>query len=542
VPINGEVSVQDCPEARPADSTLKEGGNPDALAQELGGGLAMHRTMHRWGLVLLTAGLLGWTGCAASGGGSGGGGGGATNNNDNAVVNDNNDNAVVNDNNDNSGGPSPGFAAFSAGGCTACHTSTSNNFANSTIDDIIDTLLGEKPHPGGEFGDLTEEEIDLITEFLLDVMLGDDDLDGGDDDNVNDNADNDNENDNLNDNENDNSDGGGGGGGGGDDADYTAAQVQAWFDQVWTDFDRNYSHFATKGVDWDALRDEYADEFNIAMTESAFLARLSDLLAELRDLHIWIEDAQGNATAPYMRTAEQNFPNDNTPSYFPQELSQVEAFPFFHSWLENNLAYIAIDTFSDSEWDGLRTSHLNGVFSTYAGAAGMVIDVRRNNGGNELIAKALAGYLTQTAYVYGYHRLRNPGPDHADFGDWVEHSLEPAQDHVFTGPAVCLIGETNMSSAEWFVLMMLENPNAIILIGDTTRGSSGSPQPFSLDNGITYYIPSWEAYRADQTTKIEDVGVSPTAGYAISPGQGTDKSYTSDRDLVLERGIDALTP
>jgi len=430
----------------------------------------MRRTVQCWAFVLLAGGLLGWTGCAASGsGGGGGGGGGATNNNDNTVLNDNND---------NSGGPSPGYALFASKGCAACHTRTSNNFTNSTVDSILDTLLGNKPHPGGGFGDLTDEEIDRITEFLLDVMLGDDSLDSSDDDNANDNSDND----NLNDNANDNADGGGGGGGGGDDsADYTAAQVQAWFDQVWRDFDQNYSHFADKNVDWNAVRNEYAGWFQTAMTESAFLTRLSDLLAELRDLHVWIEDAQGNISAPYMRSAEQNFPDDNTPSYFPQGLNQLESFPLFHGWLENNLAYIAVDTFSDSEWEGLRTSHLNGVFSAYGSAAGMVIDVRRNNGGSELIAKALAGYLTETSYVYGYHRLRNPGSNHADFGNWVEHGLEPALEHVYTGPVVCLIGQTNMSSAEWFVLMMRENPLGITLIGDTTRGSSGSPQPFFLE-------------------------------------------------------------
>ncbi len=446
------------------------------------------------GIAALTISFLcavGFVGCSG-----GGGGGGPHNVNRNSA-------------NDNDGGEdtSAGAAAFAANGCSTCHTPQNNNFSDSSIDDIVDTLLGDKAHPGGDFGELTDQEIEDITDFLIAVMLGEDDLDDGED------------------NENDNADGGG-------------TQAHAWFEQVWTDFDRNYSHFEDKGVDWNAIRDEYEPQFQGDLSTDQFVTKLAEMLAELRDLHVWLFDVNDQPVEVYSRPAAENYPSGYPERYYPGGVQQLQGYPLWHGWMDHNLAYISIESFEGDRWDGLGTGELDTLFATYAEADALVVDVRPNNGGNEIVATAIVGHLTDQSYVYGYHRTKNPGPDHADFGAFEEHRLEAAENQRFLKPVACLIGERNMSSAEWFVLMMLENPRGITLIGDATRGSSGNPQEFSLDNGIKYYIPSWEAYRADQTTKIEDVGVPPTTGYAIAP----EESLSGDQDFVLERAVELLAP
>ncbi len=430
-------------------------------------------------------GLVMMTGCSTSGGGGGG-----TPGDLNGATDDGNGGAQDD--------TSAGYAAFTAEGCSVCHTTQSNNFSDSSVDDIVDVLLGEIPHEGGEFGDLTEQEIEDITDFLLAVMLGEEDLDGDD--------------------------------GGDDGEDGVETQAREWFEQVWTDFDERYSHFEAKAVDWDSIRDQYEPQFSADMNTDEFVAQIAEMLAELRDLHVWLFDTDGETVEVYTKTAIPNYPN-----FYPEGTQQMQGFPLWHGWADDNIAFISIESFVNEQWDGLRTGDVDSLFAIYAEADAMIIDVRFNNGGDETIAQAFAGHLTAGGYVYGYHRTKNVGPDHNDFGDFVEHFLDPADNELFLKPVACLIGETNMSSAEWFVLMMLENP-AVTLIGDTTRGSSGNPQEFSLDNGIKYYIPSWEAYRADQTTKIEDVGIPPSSGYAIPP----EESYTDEHDFVLERGIELL--
>jgi len=208
--------------------------------------------------------------------------------------------------------------------------------------------------------------------------------------------------------------------------------------------------------------------------------------------------------------------------------------------MEGNIAYIGIDSFSPLLWEGLSDADVDDVFALYADAAGMVVDVRRNAGGNELFAKVFGSRLTDSSYVYGSHRAKNVSGEHDDFGPFATHRLEPWITPPYVGPVVCLIGEENMEDAEWFVLMMLERPHDTTLMGDTTRGAMGYPLEHALDSGIKYVIPSREGYRADQTTTIEGVGIAPGDGFAIAPGDGT--SYTDASDLVIERALELLAP
>lgn len=72
--------------------------------------------------------------------------------------------------------------------------------------------------------------------------------------------------------------------------------------------------------------------------------------------------------------------------------------------------------------------------------------------------------------------------------------------YVLSGPAV-------MSSNESFILMMKQVPKAKV-VGMRTYGSSGNPIPRELSNGVTVYLPSWQAYTLDGKL-IEGNGVDP---------------------------------
>ena len=73
--------------------------------------------------------------------------------------------------------------------------------------------------------------------------------------------------------------------------------------------------------------------------------------------------------------------------------------------------------------------------------------------------------------------------------------------------------------------------------GDGTPTDSAGKQAFPIEDVATYWIPNWETYRADKTTKIEDVGIPPMASYAIAP----EESYSGEEDFVLKEAIELLT-
>jgi C-terminal processing protease CtpA/Prc len=102
----------------------------------------------------------------------------------------------------------------------------------------------------------------------------------------------------------------------------------------------------------------------------------------------------------------------------------------------------------------------------------------------------------------------------------------------FDGPVVGLIGKRCLSSAEWFTLML--RAAGATLIGDTTRGGSGNPQRFTLDNDVSYTVSQWVAYTGDMVA-FEDVGIAPDTPIPA------DSSFDETRDYVLEAGLDELS-
>jgi carboxyl-terminal processing protease len=78
--------------------------------------------------------------------------------------------------------------------------------------------------------------------------------------------------------------------------------------------------------------------------------------------------------------------------------------------------------------------------------------------------------------------------------------------------------------------MMKQAPGAR-LIGERTMGASGNPQPIQLANGVTVFIPSWQAVFPDG---------SPLEGRGIPPDVEVDSrgGDFSKSDPVLQRAVE----
>ena len=304
------------------------------------------------------------------------------------------------------------------------------------------------------------------------------------------------------------------------------------FDELWETFDANYSYFVHKGIDWDWLWVEYADQFDDELTASEFAARVAPMLNELHDWHVWVQ-APGEDPIGYAGSYTPNFPTKLYPAYSADgKYSKLGDNVIYHAWLHDNIAYISVDTLATDAFATVADADIEAMFHGYRDADAMIIDIRANNGGNENNAIKIASRFTEVARVYGHTRTRD-GADHADFAPLVDKTLEPSTGTRFDGPVACLIGKRCMSSAEWFTLMMRACPN-VTLIGDGTRGASGNPETFTLDNGVVFAVSRWVAYTDDMEI-IEDAGIAPDI--AVDP----DHSVDDDHDYVLEAAIEALT-
>ncbi|MBN1947752.1 MAG: S41 family peptidase [Bradymonadales bacterium] len=303
------------------------------------------------------------------------------------------------------------------------------------------------------------------------------------------------------------------------------------FDQVWSEFDLGYSHFQLKGIDWGEFRERYRPQFDRPMTPDQFADLLATALQELHDLHVNVRRANGSWVEVFALNAARNYTDQPRNRYRVSEYGRLGNGVVWFALLQGNIAYIRIDSFETEAFSGIAESDVEALFARFASASGMIIDVRPNAGGNEEIARWFASRFTDQPRTYGYFRFR-AGEGHGDFGPLQEKVLEPSSGTRFVHPTACLIGQRNMSSAEWFVLMMDSCPN-VTLVGDRTRGSSGNPRWFTLANGVSYSVPSWIAYRPDRQP-LEDHGIEPEV--VISAGS----SFDSAHDHVVEAALNLL--
>lgn len=162
----------------------------------------------------------------------------------------------------------------------------------------------------------------------------------------------------------------------------------------------------------------------------------------------------------------------------------------------------------------------------------LIVDVRFNSGGDETMAREFAGCFIRKRAMYARHVNLDPSSP-TGFSAPVARWLEPTANRpAYAGRIAVLMGPANMSSAEAFLLMMKQAPNAK-LIGARSFGASGNPQPQPLANGVTVYLPSWKAMLADGTV-FETKGIAPDIEVPTAAGQRDDP--------VLARAVEWLTP
>jgi len=189
----------------------------------------------------------------------------------------------------------------------------------------------------------------------------------------------------------------------------------------------------------------------------------------------------------------------------------------YHCILYSGISvYIARNTQTDWQTDYFAEPHkkfmdgngelsADSVLSEMFKYPNLIIDVRDNRGGNESYAKKFAAYFAKDSTPYELVKYYNE--ETGNFDKEYVKKLYPNEMKKYSGNIYVISGPAVMSSNESFVLMMKQLPNSKI-IGMKTYGSSGNPKPYELSNGVTIYLPSWQAYTLEGEM-IEDNGIKP---------------------------------
>jgi carboxyl-terminal processing protease len=227
-----------------------------------------------------------------------------------------------------------------------------------------------------------------------------------------------------------------------------------------------------------------------------------------------------------------------------------------HTDLGNGIAYVAIHSFREMS----VAEEFERLIPKLEGARGLVIDLRKNNGGDDRVgiriiqnftSQPFTGFAAKSRTVCSAYRAWgqsvDPGdPDLSEFDrtalahyqGTAWHHFEP---QIFEGsknakllmPKVILTSSSTASAAEDFLVFVETIPN-ITSVGEPTFGSTGQPYTFDLPGGGRGRVCTHRVTFPDGREFV-GTGIVPEVRVTMSI---IDK--LSGKDIVLERGVSVL--
>ena len=277
------------------------------------------------------------------------------------------------------------------------------------------------------------------------------------------------------------------------------------FEALWKIIDTQYCFLDYKkqeyGLNWDKVYKEYKNRLTPDMNDKDLFQVLSDMLEELRDGHV-------NLVARHEISQYREW-YDNYPTNFIDTIQRIYLGKDYvissglkYKILEDNIAYIYYESFSNSIGDG----NLDEVLNEIAICDGLILDVRNNGGGILTLSERWAARFTNEKVLTGY-LTHKTGKGHNDFSSPTPIYTEPATDRIrWQKPVAVLTNRRSYSSTNDFVNRMKQF-SKVVIIGDRTGGGSGLPFSSELPNGWSVRFSASPMY--DPNMNHIEFGIEP---------------------------------
>ncbi len=168
--------------------------------------------------------------------------------------------------------------------------------------------------------------------------------------------------------------------------------------------------------------------------------------------------------------------------------------------LPSGVGYIRVPTLGTDLVNAFDTA-LNGMMD----APGLILDLRGNGGGNSAYGDQMAGRLLSEPFAYGRDTYAAQLPTRA-WRRWMTFRVTP-REPIYGGPVVVIMETQNMSSAEQFLIALVDS-GRVRTVGRATGGASGNPTLFRLPAPHNVRFSTANFIRNDGTP-IEGVGLTP---------------------------------
>ncbi len=307
------------------------------------------------------------------------------------------------------------------------------------------------------------------------------------------------------------------------------------FEFVWDLFDRNYAIFGPKNVDWRLIYNIYRPKVTSETTDDELFEVLSQMLGHLNDNHVRISSSNPRRMARGGNLHNKRMDDFSLSliqrKYLNNKFEKLGGSQkiFTFGWLTEEIGYFHFRNFSNLNG---TIKAIDEIVDTFKDAKGIIIDVRANGGGSDVVGKAIADRFADRQRLYMKTHTRY-GPRHNDFIDTKWFYVEPGGVRQFTRPVVLLQHRFSGSASENFALAMRNLPN-VTIAGDFSAAVFADVYGEDLPNGWKVRV-SMKLFNDHNGFCWEGLGIPPDLRITNSSSD-----IKKDKDNVLEFAIDLL--
>jgi retinol-binding protein 3 len=172
--------------------------------------------------------------------------------------------------------------------------------------------------------------------------------------------------------------------------------------------------------------------------------------------------------------------------------------------LRGNIGYIDVRAFSGDE----EVGHvIDAVMTFVSHTDALIIDLRKNGGGNPRAAQTLEAYFFEKPQQITSLMIRDPKTGVVTEVQQYTDATVPGPLYL-NKPIYLLTSNRTFSCAEQFTYD-LRNLKRVIVVGETTRGGANPGEFLSLGNAFGIFMPTGRAYSPITKTNWEGTGIAP---------------------------------
>ena len=306
----------------------------------------------------------------------------------------------------------------------------------------------------------------------------------------------------------------------------------ACFDSAWKRVKDVYPFFESKKINWDSIYTVYRPKVENA-NRKQFTNVLNDMLAELKDVHIYHRNAWGNQKYVYESPRQTRDKNSYSlkviRKYFNNKLARAKCKSVMYGITSENIGYIY---FYDLLKRDLQIEFPE-ILKKFSNTKGLILDFRTRQG---------ADYQVMQSVVLNFITTPLAKPKLYILEDIEQPPFQPLTDtFIYTKPIVVLINGVTISGGESITEIFKQLPN-VTVVGETTSGGGGAASghtpraegSYRLPCNKIIFIPTGYLLRYDGS-HFEWNGVDPDIRV-----QQTEADIKKGRDRQLEYAFKML--